>query len=76
MTGGGVPGWSYRELLPVLRARLRVCVMAPSWQDRDGAKTTLLSAYLDTPIRHVFADSGFVGRLDRHAIADDGGDRA
>jgi hypothetical protein len=40
-----------------------VCVMAASWQDRDGGKTTLLSAYLNTPIRHVFADSGFAGRL-------------
>src|SRR5918998_2849577 len=40
-----------------------VCVMAASWQDRDGAKTTLLSAYLATPIRHVFADQGFAGRL-------------
>src|SRR5215211_4777224 len=40
-----------------------VRVMAASWQDRDGAKTTLLSAYLATPIRHVFADSGFAGRL-------------
>ena len=40
-----------------------VCVMAASWQDRDGAKTTLLSAYLGTPIRHVFADQGFAGRL-------------
>jgi transposase len=40
-----------------------VCVMAASWQDRDGAKTTLLSAYLTSPIRHVFADSGFAGRL-------------
>src|SRR3954447_8473496 len=40
-----------------------VCVMAASWQDRDGAKTTLLSTYLATPIRHVFADQGFAGRL-------------
>jgi transposase len=40
-----------------------VCVMAASWQDRDGAKTTLLSAYLATPMRHVFADAGFAGRL-------------
>jgi transposase len=40
-----------------------VCVMAASWQDRDGGKTTLLSAYLASPIRHVFADSGFAGRL-------------
>jgi transposase len=40
-----------------------VCVTAASWQDRDGAKTTLFSAYLATPIRHVFADQGFAGRL-------------
>src|SRR4029450_13676356 len=32
-----------------------VCVMAASWQDRDGAKTTLLSAYLAPPIRPGFA---------------------
>ena len=36
--------------------------MAASWQDRDGGKTTLLSAYLTSPIRHVFADSGSAGR--------------
>ena len=40
-----------------------VAVVAASWQDRDGAKTALLSAYLATPIRHVFADQGFAGRL-------------
>ncbi|PZG45977.1 IS5/IS1182 family transposase [Spongiactinospora gelatinilytica] len=40
-----------------------VTVLAASWQDRDGAKTALLSAYLTTPIRHVFADQGFAGRL-------------
>ncbi len=40
-----------------------VCVMSASWQDRDGAKTTLLSTYLTTPIRHVFADQGFAGKL-------------
>ena len=40
-----------------------VCVMSASWQDRDGAKTTLLSTYLSTPIRHVFADQGFAGKL-------------
>ena len=40
-----------------------VCVMSASWQDRDGAKTTLLSTYLFSPIRHVFADQGFAGRL-------------
>jgi transposase len=40
-----------------------VCVMAASWQDRDGGKTALLSTYLTTPIRYVFADQGFAGRL-------------
>ncbi|MGN9845275.1 transposase [Nonomuraea sp. H19] len=40
-----------------------VAVMAAGRQDRDGAKTALLSAYLTTPIRHVFADQGFAGRL-------------
>ncbi|MGW4412128.1 IS5 family transposase [Nonomuraea sp. NPDC004702] len=42
---------------------ITVAVMAASWQDRDGAKTALLSAYLATPIRYVFADQGFAGRL-------------
>ncbi|HEV8567756.1 MAG TPA: hypothetical protein VGQ92_11815 [Actinoplanes sp.] len=37
--------------------------MAASWQNRDGAKTTLLSTYLASPTRHVFADQGFPGRL-------------
>ncbi|WP_342775870.1 transposase [Nonomuraea mesophila] len=37
--------------------------MAASWQDRDGAKTALLSAYLTTAIRYFFADQGFAGRL-------------
>ncbi|MFD6639240.1 IS5 family transposase [Micromonospora sp. B006] len=40
-----------------------VTVLAASWQDRDGAKTALLSAYMLTPIRHVLADQGFTGRL-------------
>ena len=42
---------------------ITVAVMAASWQDRDGAKTALLSAYLTTPIRYVYADQGFAGRL-------------
>ncbi|MFD6754875.1 IS5 family transposase [Micromonospora gifhornensis] len=42
---------------------LVVCVMAASVQDRDGAKTTLLSAYLLTPVRFVYADAGFAGTL-------------
>jgi transposase len=42
---------------------ITVAVMAASWQDRDGAKAALLSAYLTTPVRHVFADQGFAGRL-------------
>ncbi|GAA2389038.1 IS5 family transposase [Dactylosporangium salmoneum] len=40
-----------------------VCVMAASVQDRDGAKTTMLSAYLASPVRFVLADAGFAGRL-------------
>src|SRR4051794_40155887 len=40
-----------------------VAVMAASVQDRDGAKTTLLSMYLTAPVRFVFADAGFAGRL-------------
>ena len=42
---------------------LVVCVMAASVQDRDGARTTLLSLYLCTPVRFVFAVAGFAGRL-------------
>ena len=33
-----------------------VVVLAASVQDRDGAKTTLLSMYLATPVRFVFAE--------------------
>lgn len=40
-----------------------VTVLAASWQDRDGAKTALLGVYLFTPVRYVFADQGFAGRL-------------
>jgi hypothetical protein len=52
---------------------LVVCVMAAPVQDRDGAKTTLLSVYLLsvyllsvyllTLARFVFADAGFAGTL-------------
>jgi transposase len=42
---------------------LVVCVMAASVQDRDGAKTTLLSLYLATPVRYVLGDAGFAGKL-------------
>ncbi|AGL15139.1 transposase IS4 family protein [Actinoplanes sp. N902-109] len=40
-----------------------VTVLAASWQDRDGARTALLSVFLFTPIRYVFANQGFAGRL-------------
>ena len=40
-----------------------VCVIAASVQDRDGARTTRLSAYLTSPVRFVLADAGFAGRL-------------
>ncbi|MFC4068636.1 transposase [Actinoplanes subglobosus] len=45
-----------------------VCVMSVSWQDRGGAKTTLLDTYPFSPIRHVFAGQGLrgpAGRLGR-----------
>jgi hypothetical protein len=38
-------------------------VLAASWQDRDGAKTAPLSAYMLTPIRHVHADQGVTAWL-------------
>ncbi|WP_433307519.1 hypothetical protein ACQP2F_16045 [Actinoplanes sp. CA-030573] len=38
-------------------------MMAASWQDRDGGKSVRLSAYLRSPIRQLFADQGFAGRL-------------
>ncbi|UQU62516.1 IS5 family transposase [Couchioplanes caeruleus] len=42
---------------------ITACVLAASWQDRDGGKTALLGLYLTSPVRHVFADSGFAGRF-------------
>jgi transposase len=42
---------------------ITVAVLAASRQDRDGGKTALLGAYLTSPVRHVFADQGFAGRL-------------
>ena len=42
---------------------LAVVVLAAGVQDRDGAKPVLLDTYLRTPMRFVFADGGFAGRL-------------
>jgi transposase len=42
---------------------IAVVVCAASMQDRDGAKPVLLQAYLASPVRFVFADSAFAGRL-------------
>jgi transposase len=42
---------------------LTVVVVTASMQDRDGAKPALLQTYLRTPVRFVFADAGFAGRL-------------
>ncbi|MBQ1021525.1 hypothetical protein KBX71_27115 [Micromonospora sp. D93] len=47
----------------ILGLLVTVWVLAASWQDRDGAKGALLATYAATPIRHVFADSGFAGHL-------------
>ncbi len=42
---------------------LVVVVLAASTQDRDGAKPALLTTYLRTRVRFVFADGAFAGRL-------------
>jgi transposase len=42
---------------------LVVVVLSASVQDRDGAKSVLLDTSLRTPVRFVFADGGFAGRL-------------
>jgi transposase len=42
---------------------ITVVVCAASMQDRDGAKPVLLQAYLASPVRLVFADAAFAGRL-------------
>jgi transposase len=42
---------------------LTVVVVTASVQDRDGAKPVLLSTYLGTGVRFVFADGAFAGRL-------------
>src|SRR3954466_11631610 len=42
---------------------LTVVVLSAAVQDRDGAKPALLQAYLLRPVRFVFADGGFAGRL-------------
>jgi transposase len=38
-------------------------VLTVSTQDRDGVKSVLLDTYLRTPVRFVFADGAFAGRL-------------
>jgi transposase len=42
---------------------LCVVVLSAGVQDRDGAKPVLLDTYLRTPVRFVFADGAFAGRL-------------
>jgi transposase len=42
---------------------ITVVVCAASGQDRDGAKSVGLQAYLASPVRFVFADAAFAGRL-------------
>ncbi|MBM0258498.1 transposase [Micromonospora sp. 4G55] len=56
-----------------------VAVMAASWQDRDGARSTLLATYMATPIRHVFRRPGLrrqANRLGFHGPAHHHRDRA
>jgi transposase len=42
---------------------ITVVVLSAGVQDRDGAKPVLLQAYLLSPVRFVFADGAFAGRL-------------
>ena len=42
---------------------ITVVVCTASRQDRDGAKPVLLRAYLTSPVRFLFADTAFAGRL-------------
>ncbi len=42
---------------------LTVAVVAASVQDRDGAKPVLLSTYLCSGVRFLFADGAFAGSL-------------
>jgi transposase len=42
---------------------LCIVVLSAGLQDRDGAKPVLLDSYLRTPVRFVFADGAFAGRL-------------
>ena len=42
---------------------LCVVVCSAGVQDRDGAKSVLLDTRLRTPVRFLFADGGFAGRL-------------
>ena len=62
-TGKKVSGRKRFSVTGTLGLPLVVCVMAASVQDRDGAKTTLLSLYPVTPVRYVFADAGVAGTL-------------
>jgi transposase len=61
--GKNVNGRKRFIITDTLGLLVSVTVLAASWQDRDGAKTALLSVYLNTPIRYIFADQGFAGRL-------------
>jgi hypothetical protein len=47
----------------ILGLLLAVVVCTASIQDRDGAKPVLLDTHLATPVRFVFADGAFAGRL-------------
>ncbi len=47
---------------------ITVSVVAASMHDQHGAKSVLLSMYLATPIRFVFADGAFGGKLIDWAI--------
>jgi hypothetical protein len=61
--GRKVNGRKRFNVTDTLGLLLTFVVLSASMQDRDGAKPALLATYLCTPVRFVFADGGFAGRL-------------
>ena len=52
-----------RVVTDTLGVLIVVCLMAASIQDRDGAKTALLSMFHTVGVRFVLTDGGFAGAL-------------
>jgi hypothetical protein len=61
--GKTINGWKRFIVADTVGLLLTVVVLSAGMQDRDGAKPVLLQTYLRTPVRFVFADGAFAGRL-------------